>query len=133
VTTPTGGNETILLVEDKANLRQLTRNSLERAGYTVHEAENGSLAQSLIETNGHIDIVVSDIVMAGGTGFDLVKWLQATRPEMAILLISGYPHPNANGVLEEFDVPFLKKPFHPLVLVSRVREVLDAHTTSARR
>ena len=70
--------------------------------------------------------------MNGTSGFDLVKWLRVNRPDTAVLLISGYPHPSVDEVLEEIDVPFLKKPFRPEVLASKVRQVLDARVASMK-
>ena len=71
-------------------------------------------------------MVISDIVMAGATGLELVKWLRDRNHDVSILLISGYPHGSDKGVLGEIDVPFLSKPFQPAQLASRVREILDA-------
>lgn len=124
-TDPGSGSETILLVEDESNIRELARGSLEQFGYKVHVASDGAAAKQLIESNGKIDLVISDIVMPGATGFDLLRWLRESRSDIACLLISGYADPTANGELDE-NVPFLKKPFHPSVLAARVREILDS-------
>ena len=59
----------------------------------------------MVESNGHIDLVISDIVMNGTSGFDLVRWLRTRQPDVAILLISGYPQPSEDGVLDEVPSP----------------------------
>ncbi len=122
------GDETVLLVEDEDAIRRLARTILEEKGYTVLEAANGREA---LEASGRhagtIDLVVSDVLMPVMGGRELVQRLQAERPSVRVLLISGYTE---DEVLREgihrSDVPFLHKPFRPSELAHTVREVLDA-------
>ena len=59
------------------------------------------------------------------TGIELVKWLRDRYPQLPCLLISGFADANASREIQEIATPFLRKPFHPNVLASRVRELLD--------
>jgi CheY-like chemotaxis protein len=122
------GNETVLLVEDEAALRDLSLRMLHQQGYNVLEAANGDEALRVIQKHGdnNIDLVVTDVVMPQMGGKALADKLKIIRPNIKILFTSGYAD-NAivhHGVLES-DIDFLQKPFSLEMLVRRVREVLD--------
>ncbi len=121
------GEETILLVEDDANVRKLVHRILEAQGYTILEAKNGSEAIHLCERRkGVIHLLLTDVVMPGISGPVLAKQLESTFPEMKVLYMSGYTD-NAivhHGVLEE-GLAFLQKPMAPEALTRKVRDVLD--------
>ena len=73
-------NEVILVVEDNAEVRELTLQRVEGLGYVAIEAESGPAAVRIIESGEHVDLVLSDIVMAGGmSGYDLARWIGAAR------------------------------------------------------
>jgi PAS domain S-box-containing protein len=122
------GTETILLAEDDAMLRPLTKGLLERLGYTVLEAENAH--QALAATRAHggpIHLLVADVVMPGPSGRDLARRLTESRPDTKVLYVSGYTDDAIvqHGMLEP-GLNFLQKPFTPAALARKVREVLDA-------
>ncbi len=121
------GSETILLVDDEEGVRKLVFAVLKSNGYDVLEAANGVSALATYEKNGHkVDMVLTDVVMPQMNGFELGRQISERAPGVKILYMSGY-RDNAIGAAGG-DVPraFLHKPFTPDVLLSKVREVLDA-------
>jgi len=122
------GTETILLVEDEEGVRGLTRQLLQRHGYTVLEAEHGEDALRLCERySGPIHLVLSDVVLAQMSGRELVQRLAPLRREMKVLYMSGYSDEAIvhHGVLEP-GTAFLQKPFTTESLMRKLREVLDS-------
>ncbi|MGA3234674.1 MAG: PAS domain-containing protein [Bryobacteraceae bacterium] len=120
------GSETILLVDDEEGVRKLVLAVLKANGYDVLEAGNGPLALAAFEKNAHkIDMVLTDVVMPQMTGFELGRELAGRTPGLKILYMSGY---RDNEIPGEGEAPraFLHKPFTPDVLLTKVREVLDA-------
>jgi CheY-like chemotaxis protein len=122
------GSETILVAEDEDGVRSLTREVLEKYGYTVLEAANGEEALKVAEQHvGPLDLLLSDVVMPRMGGPELAQALLARRPSVKVLYMSGYTdHPMVRRGVVNAGVAFLQKPFTPTVLVSRVREVLEA-------
>jgi len=122
------GSETILVAEDEDGVRSLTREVLEKYGYTVLEAANGEEALKVAEQHeGRLDLLLSDVVMPRMGGPELAQALLAKRPSVKVLYMSGYTdHPMVRRGVVNAGVAFLQKPFTPTVLVSRVREVLEA-------
>ena len=121
------GTETVLLVEDEEALREITREILEAAGYTVLEAGHGAAALHLSERHeGTIHLLVTDVVMPGVTGSELAQRLIAERTGMKVLFMSGYTDDAVilRGVLTK-EMPFVQKPFTIVQLARKVREVLD--------
>jgi CheY-like chemotaxis protein len=120
------GSETILLVDDEEGVRNLLSAILKSNGYDVLDANNGAAALATYEKNAHkIDLLVTDIVMPQMTGFELARQLGDRSPALKILYMSGY-RDNALGGGGEVPRAFLHKPFTPEILLSKVREVLDA-------
>ncbi len=84
-------SETVLVVEDQAQVREVTLLRLIQLGYTVIEAENGPRAIEILEAAEGIDLVFSDVVMPGGmSGFDLARWISENKPGTAVVLTSGF-------------------------------------------
>ncbi|HLI82417.1 MAG TPA: response regulator [Bryobacteraceae bacterium] len=120
------GSETILLVDDEDGVRQLVSAVLKSNGYDVLEAGNASAALATYEKNGHkIDMVLTDVVMPQMNGFELGRQLATRAPSLKILYMSGY-RDNPGEAAAETPRAFLHKPFTPDVLLTKVREVLDA-------
>jgi two-component system, cell cycle sensor histidine kinase and response regulator CckA len=120
-----GGTETILLVEDEDSVRQLVRDTLESKGYKVVEAENGENGlQAATQHEGKIDLVITDVVMPGMGGREMVEQLVKTRPQTKFLYLSGYTEEAIlnGGVLN--GTAFLQKPFTLQSLTRKVREML---------
>ncbi|HKW87315.1 MAG TPA: PAS domain S-box protein [Candidatus Acidoferrales bacterium] len=125
---PRHGTETILLVEDEKGVRELAREYLEQAGYTVLQAENAQQALKIAETHrGPIDLLFTDVVMGGMSGRHLATEMQKTRPAIKVLYMSGYTDEAIvnHGMLER-DVSLLQKPFTLNSLALKVRETLEA-------
>jgi two-component system, cell cycle sensor histidine kinase and response regulator CckA len=122
------GTETILLVEDEPAVRSLSRMVLEMYGYTVLEAGNGGEALRRGEAHdGPIHLLLTDVVMPGMGGREVAERLRPRHPAMRVLYVSGYTDDAVvrHGVLAA-ETAFLQKPFTPVTLASKVREVLDA-------
>jgi two-component system cell cycle sensor histidine kinase/response regulator CckA len=125
-----GGSETILLVDDAASLRELTRRLLEDCGYTV--LDSGDPAEAIrmaTQHEGPLPLMITDVVMPGLSGPVLAARLAAGRPETRVLYISGYID---DAVVEHGklgpDCAFLEKPFTRDTLIRKVRELLDSPT-----
>ena len=120
-----GGKETLLLVEDEQPVRESVRRLLEWQGYTVLEASSGTDALQLYESNEEgIDLVVTDLIMPGMSGQELVDQLRARRPELRALFMSGYADQPSNGAVRG-GTAYVEKPFTGEVLMQRLREVLE--------
>ena len=121
------GSETILLVEDDAEVRNLVRRVLQAQGYTLLEAEEGQEALRLAANHiGPIHLLLTDVIMPGMNGKLLAENLVQSRPDLKILFMSGYTD-NAivhHGVLDS-GINLLQKPFGPVALAQKVRDVLD--------
>jgi PAS domain S-box-containing protein len=104
-------NETVLVVEDNPDVRETTLQRVEALGYVVEEAPNGPEAIKILEKRADIALVFSDVVMAGGmSGYDLGLWVKDHKPEIKVLLTSGFAAEVAQkGHAGEFQV--LRKPF----------------------
>ena len=106
---------TILLAEDDAIMRKLIRKMLEEHGYTVLEAVNGTAAMDRINANHHrIDLILTDVVMKGMNGPELVLKLMDTHPAMKVVYMSGYPgelvaHQGLNSGIRLLEKPFTRR------------------------
>jgi CheY-like chemotaxis protein len=122
-----GGHETILVVEDQPDVRELVRDMLAAGGYAVLDAERPSSAEEICRVHeGRIDLLLTDVVMPDMSGHELAGRVAVLRPETKVLFMSGYPdHPiTASGIVS--DAPLVSKPFTRQLLLTRVRQVLDA-------
>ena len=121
------GDETILLVEDEAIIRHLLREGLSQNGYNVFEAADGTQAIAICERlDRPIDLLITDVVMPLMSGPQLARRIASVRPDLPVLLISGYADQALiHQGLREPGTAFLQKPFTPNALARRVRELLD--------
>ena len=119
---PAGGHETVLLVEDEAGIRTMTRAYLESLGYKVLEAATGPDAARISRNySGPIDLLLTDIIMPEMRGDDLIGIIKSDRPEIRALFMSGY----ADLPRVDKQVPIVEKPFEFPELGRQVRAVLD--------
>jgi DNA-binding NtrC family response regulator len=128
VTAPVkSASETVLLVEDEVGVRRLARRILDIAGYRVLEAANGDDAERLFARHADsIDLVVTDVIMPGCGGPELLGRLQVRAPALKVLYMSGYTEQSAarkTGI--DRGLPFGQKPFTAAKFVRHVREALD--------
>jgi two-component system, cell cycle sensor histidine kinase and response regulator CckA len=117
------GTETILLVEDDSYLRSLLKNALTRQNYTVVEAENGPAGIRAMRKTGRFDLVITDVVMPGITGVEMVERIMRRRPDLRVLYISGYSDPPISAGEGRM---LLRKPFTLPELARVVRNLLDS-------
>jgi CheY-like chemotaxis protein len=121
------GHETVLLVEDEPRVRAVAGLALRRAGYAVLEAPDGQAALEVARGAARLDVLVTDVVMPRLGGVDLAARLEAERPGVAVVFMSGYDReaqlPDSAGVL--------RKPFTAATLTRAIRERLDARREPA--
>jgi PAS domain S-box-containing protein len=122
------GSETILLVEDSEQVRNIVCSILERHGYRVLKAANGTEALDLAALAGaSVDLLLTDVVMPDMNGKELYTQLVPNFPSLKVVYMSGYTDNVIvhHGVLEK-NVQFIQKPFSTHSLISKVREVIDS-------
>jgi signal transduction histidine kinase len=133
-TEATGGNETVLLVEDEPVVRELAVATLREKGYTVVEAVNGEEGLRMArQHDGKIDLVLTDVVMPVMGGKEMADALRTSHPDTKILFTSGYTEDamGHHGVLRP-GILFLQKPYMTATLARKVREVLDEGLLQSR-
>ena len=127
------GTEHILLVEDDSSVRRLSKELLVRLGYSVTEAASGRAGLALgSDDTRHFDLALCDVILGDMSGPAVAEALSALRPSIRVLYMSGYTDEAIvrTGVLEE-GKPFLRKPFTPMQLAKKIREVLDEPETGS--
>jgi CheY-like chemotaxis protein len=128
---PPRGGQVVLLVEDDGKVREVVAVALREAGYVVLEADGGPAALAHLDGRAaRVDLLIVDLVMPGMSGRDLVQRWRAVYPETRTLFISGYTDTIA---YRQGDLPtgadFIQKPFAPIALARKVREVLERPAT----
>lgn len=121
------GTETILLVENEDEVREITAIALQMFGYTVIQASKGADAIKIFKKNkGKIQLLIVDVIMPKMGGGKVAKSILAIDPKVKILYISGYTDDAVvrQGIIEK-KVAFIQKPFTPDLLAKKVRDVLD--------
>jgi PAS domain S-box-containing protein len=129
-----GGTETVLVVEDQAEVREYAAVALRAYGYQVMEAANAEEALLICEREGErIDLILTDVVMPGLSGRELADRLKTLRPGVKVLFMSGHTDDIMvhHGVLRK-EAEFIHKPFGPGQLAMKVREILMAPDRPAR-
>ncbi len=122
-----GGTETILVAEDNDTVRNLARQVLERAGYTVFPAEDGHEALEVLKQHASdISLALLDVVMPGLSGREVYDVIMKTNPDIRILFTSGY---SQNAIHTRFvldkGIDLIRKPYDPDTLLLEIRAVLD--------
>jgi signal transduction histidine kinase len=128
------GTETILLVEDEQSVRAVASEILQASGYTVIEARDGEEALRDFERQPEeIDLLLTDVVMPRMKGPELAERLVTAQPRLKVIFMSGYNEESILGRRIGGDGSILiQKPFSPLTLARKVREVLDREAVPAR-
>ena len=117
---PSSPPETVLLVEDRADVRRALREYLAHLGYAVLAAASPSEALAIAGRHGErIDVLLTDVNMPGGSGTDLADAVRAVRPRVRVVLMSGYaPDPAMRERMGLLGAAFLQKPFAPGELIA---------------
>jgi PAS domain S-box-containing protein len=125
------GTESILIVEDDPSVRELAVAILRNCGYQVQESNNAFEALRLLKRIAGFDLVVTDVIMPQMSGKELYDQIKSQLPGIKVLLMSGYTDDALahHGVLDE-GFFFLEKPFSPAKIARKVREILDAPTST---
>jgi PAS domain S-box-containing protein len=120
------GSEKLVLVDDDVFVRRSTSRALRARGYTVFEAGDAHAALRLLESGRDIALLVTDVVMPGMDGRQLVEHARARRPSLQVLYMSGYTDDAMiRHGLEHDQIPFIEKPFRNHALAGKVRTLLD--------
>jgi PAS domain S-box-containing protein len=127
--TPFGAGQTVLVVEDNPAVRQVAISTLHSLGFDVMEAETGDAAASLLKANDRVRLVLSDVRMPGGlSGIDLARFIRSERPDVQVLLTTGY----VDDEEKIEDVELLYKPYRATDLAERIQALLDKPQPPAR-
>jgi CheY-like chemotaxis protein len=121
-----GTGERVLLVEDDDGVREAIAEMLDAGGYLVVEAASAQEALSVFDSeSGDFDLLLSDVILPDEDGLYLADWLLSRKPELAVLLTSGYPDHRAQWpIIRERGFRFLRKPYGLAELLPAIREVM---------
>jgi len=126
------GSECVLLVEDEAQLRSVTAEYLRSRGYHVLEAPDSASALRLSnEHSGKIDLLITDMIMPGLSGLKVAEMLYKTRPNLKVIVVSGYLDQAAHQTESTPTSRFLQKPFPLSVLAQTIRSLMDRRDPEA--
>jgi PAS domain S-box-containing protein len=124
---PLGDGELVLVVEDDADVQLVTVDRLERLGYRVITAVDGSAALDIAHATPDIDLALLDVVMPGGMdGHELASRLEVSKPNIKLIMMSGYSSKMVAGLGPGIRHPFLAKPVSLIKLARTLRGVLDS-------
>jgi CheY-like chemotaxis protein len=118
--------ENILLVDDDADVREVTATTLRELGYTVHEAGSGGAALEALDRRPELDLILVDFAMPGMNGADLARRVRSIRPALPILFITGFADRTAMAGVSESQI--IGKPFHAEELADKIRAALASMT-----
>jgi PAS domain S-box-containing protein len=130
---PAGNGEVILVVEDEADVRRMAERILSRGGYSVISIGDGEKAVEVCEqADQQIDLLLTDVIMPGLLGTELVERIKAIRPQLGVIFMSGYSHEvlAPDTLAKQKSATFIEKPFNAGELLRAVRGLLDAGRTS---
>ena len=123
---PLGDGELILVVEDNDKVREATVSRLESLDYAILEAKTGPEAITLLKSEEPIVLVFSDVVLPGGmTGYDVAEWVRSMKPDVKVLLTSGYSDMPLAGSEAVREIEVLAKPYTREQLACALREALN--------
>lgn len=128
-----GGNETLLLVDDEVQLKEATTIMLERMGYKVISAENGAEGlEKFLEFKKEIDLIITDLAMPKMTGYELAQKIRQEKEDMPMILCTGFSESlDNNFVPREFFNAFLNKPIRKVQIAEIIRKVLAGEFVNA--
>jgi len=118
--------QTILVVEDEALLRIVVVEILQEAGYAVLQAPDGVSGCEIMKTGAPIDLLIIDIKMPGMSGYDVARAGLQMKPEMRVLLMTGYAQEPLPENMRNFGIEVIHKPFDFDEFVRRVQAKLEA-------
>ncbi len=118
----------VMVVDDELMVRQFVMSVLASSGYHVFDAESAAQAFRLLDANPDVDLLVTDVVMPDGNGWDLADLMRTRKPDLRVLFISGYEPPDGRNVPK---ASFLQKPFRIPELLERVRTMLEPTSCSS--
>ena len=127
---PLGDGELVLVVEDNDQVREVTLKRIESLGYSVTEARTGAEAVQQLKSEEPVQIVLSDVVMPGGmTGYDVARWVASNKPDIQVVLCSGYNEEDPRGDTSSSirDVVVLGKPYSRAQLARALSEAATSH------
>jgi CheY-like chemotaxis protein len=125
------GSATILVVEDDEDVREMIIEVVSHLGYRVLAATDGREALSVLEEDATVDLLFSDVVMPSGlSGIELGRGARRLRPELSVLLSSGYVGEAARSELVRSGFSFIAKPYRPTELAAKLSECLRAHAAA---
>jgi PAS domain S-box-containing protein len=133
---PAGNGEVVLVVEDETDVRRMAERILSKGGYAVIGTSGGEEALEACRKAGQpVHLLLTDVIMPGMLGTELVEQVKAIRPGLAVILMSGYSHevlaPEART--ERDGTAFIEKPFSSGELLQAVRKLLDAQASDTSR
>jgi len=124
---PPKGVGTVLLVEDDSAVRKLAQAVLEERGYTVLVASDGLEALAMVDgQSGKIDLLVTDVIMPGMAGDELVEHMRLRRPDLKVVFVSGYASESIPKIVTNSKTLFLQKPFPVQELIRKVYEMITS-------
>jgi signal transduction histidine kinase/CheY-like chemotaxis protein len=126
---PVNAHGIILLVDDEPGVRNVSRRMLERAGFTVVEASNGADAIAHAESGRIIDLLITDMMMPGVSGREVIARFTTLRPRTPIIVVTGFAEQDDDRSLETSVSAIVAKPFTSAVLLRAVRSALGIDTS----
>jgi DNA-binding NtrC family response regulator len=118
---------TVLLAEDEAMLRRVVGVTLRHGGFVVIEAEDGTAGLEILQSAASIDVLLTDVKMPGLNGYQLAEASLSLRPEVKVMLMTGFADEAIPDAIRKASIPILRKPFNFDDLATSLRELALAH------